>query len=88
MRKLAFYLIAIFVIPLLLLLSAQGLLRLVGFGQSTPLVVPVKGQAGYVMPNPNLIQRFVLHPAHAPAVAPDTQYILKQNQLIPCVLSP
>jgi lysophospholipase L1-like esterase len=79
MRKLAFYLIAIFVIPLLLLLSAEGLLRLVGFGQTTPLVVPVKGQAGYVMPNPNLIQRFVLHPDHAPAVAPDTQYFLKQK---------
>jgi tetratricopeptide (TPR) repeat protein len=79
MRKLAFYFIAIVVFPLILLLCAEGLLRLVGIGQSTPLVVPVPERTGYVMPNPNLIQRFVLNPKHAPAVAPDTQYFLAEK---------
>lgn len=79
MRKLIFYIIAIFIIPAFVLLAVEGGLRLIGFGQSIPLVVPVDNRDGYVMPNPDLIQRFVLNPQHAPAVAPDTQYFLAEK---------
>jgi lysophospholipase L1-like esterase len=72
-KKALFYLIAL-VIPLLLLLLAELLLRQTRWYQPYPLTVPVTGMPGYLQPNPHLINRYFNAPSLAPAVSPDTQY--------------
>ena len=60
--------------PLLLLLLAEGVLRVAGVGAREPLFVPVASAPGYLQPNEAVIQRFFPDPRRAPRVAIDTQW--------------
>jgi lysophospholipase L1-like esterase len=61
-------------LPLLLLLVAEGALRLTGVGAREPLFVPVASAPGYLQPNPAAIRRFFPDPARAPDVSIDTTW--------------
>ncbi|GAA0857434.1 hypothetical protein [Aliiglaciecola litoralis] len=77
-RTYVFYLIAI-VIPLVILLLIEGILRVSNFRPQQPLFIDVAGLEGYSQPNPQIIQRFFADPDNAPDVSPDTQYFLTQK---------
>lgn len=66
-----FYLF-ILILPFLLLLALEGILRLSGFGHTYPLFIPAAGIPGYMQPNPELIKRYFHRPELAPDVSPDT----------------
>ena len=70
-----FYLIAL-LLPLLILLLAELGLRLAGYGSSYPLFVTSTINADYLEPNPRLMQRYFA-PNQAPALSMDTQLILQ-----------
>lgn len=76
-KQSVFYVIAI-TLPLLLLLFAEGMLRVFDFGKTYPLFVPA-GTQGYMQPNPNLIKRYFGLNAPSPQVAPDT-FLFKTNK--------
>jgi Flp pilus assembly protein TadD len=67
-----FYLIAL-ILPLLLLVAVEGLLRLSGLGERQPLFVPAPVE-GYLQPNERVIERFFSDPAAAPGVSIDTTF--------------
>ncbi|WP_100657176.1 SGNH/GDSL hydrolase family protein [Alteromonas flava] len=66
------YYLIMLALPALVLLGAEGALRLFGFGQHYPLFIPTTHSPGLLQPNPAIIQRYFHHPAAAPNVAPDT----------------
>jgi lysophospholipase L1-like esterase len=68
-----FYTIAVLV-PLLLLVLAEWVLRVAGYGSSYPLFVSSPSAVGYLQPNPQLIQRYFA-PGQAPKLGMDTQLI-------------
>jgi lysophospholipase L1-like esterase len=68
-----FYAIAV-LMPLLLLVLAEGILRVAGYGSSYPLFVSSPSAVGYLQPNPQLIQRYFA-PGRAPKLSMDTQLI-------------
>ncbi|MCU7554252.1 hypothetical protein OCL06_06550 [Alteromonas sp. ASW11-19] len=72
-----FTLIAL-LIPVLVLAAVEGGLRIAGFGKTYPLFVPAS-QPGYLVPNPELIQRYFHVGAPAPNVSPDTYYFEKNK---------
>ena len=61
-------------LPLLLAVLAEGILRLAGIGALEPLFVPVDSAPGYLQPNPAAVQRFFPDPRRAPAVSIDTTW--------------
>jgi tetratricopeptide (TPR) repeat protein len=61
-------------LPLLLVVVAEGALRLMGVGALEPLFVPVASAPGYLQPNPDAIRRFFPDPARAPDVSIDTTW--------------
>jgi lysophospholipase L1-like esterase len=61
-------------VPVLVLVLLEMLLRFTGLTKPIPLFVPAPGISGYLTPNPELIQRYVPHPALAPDVSPDSWY--------------
>jgi hypothetical protein len=60
--------------PVLLLATAEGVLRLAGIGALEPLFVPVESAPGYLQPNPAAVQRFFPDPRRAPDVSIDTTW--------------
>ena len=73
-----FYGIAL-LIPVLVLLGIEGILRVSGYGSSHHLFIPVPNQPAYMQPNPDVIQRYFPSPEAAPNVAIDTQFFLAQK---------
>jgi tetratricopeptide (TPR) repeat protein len=61
-------------LPLLLAVLAEGVLRLAGIGALEPLFVPVDSAPGYLQPNPAAVQRFFPDPRRAPTVSIDTTW--------------
>lgn len=61
-------------VPVLVLVLLEMLLRFTGLTKPIPLFVPAPGISGYLTPNPELIQRYVPHPALAPDVSTDSWY--------------
>jgi lysophospholipase L1-like esterase len=61
-------------LPLALLVAAEGLLRLAGKGALEPLFVPVDAAPGFLQPNLRAVQRFFPNPALAPDVSIDTTW--------------
>ena len=70
-----FYVISLS-IPILVLLGLEGILRIIGYGNSHQLFIPVPNQPAYMQPNPQVIQRYFPSPDAAPNVAIDTQFFL------------
>ncbi|MBV2129320.1 tetratricopeptide repeat protein [Arsukibacterium indicum] len=77
-RKILYYLIAL-TIPVLLLLLTELVLRQTSLYQRYPLVVPAPTMPGYLQANPGLINRYFVSPEQAPQVSPDTQYFLAEK---------
>lgn len=73
-----FYAIAL-VIPIIVLMGIEGILRISGYGSSHDLFIPVPNQPTYIQPNPDVIQRYFPSPEAAPNVAIDTQFFLAQK---------
>jgi tetratricopeptide (TPR) repeat protein len=61
-------------VPILLLAGTELALRLAGVGKLEPLFIPVPGNAAYLQPNPDVMQRFFPDPAQAPDVSIDTTW--------------
>lgn len=74
----SFYIIAL-ILPIVLLLLSEMLLRLLGAWHSYPLFIAAPQMEGYLQPNPQVIYRYFATPAQAPNVSPDTQYFLAQK---------
>lgn len=66
-------------IPLLLLLLAEGLLRLVGFGVDLPLFVPHPAHPAYLTARPDAVRRFVPTGVTPPNVTIEPQYFLAEK---------
>ncbi len=58
---------------------AEGVLRLVNFGQSYPLFVESEQFPEYLQPNPKIINRYFPDSSVAPEVSPDTVYFRKSK---------
>ena len=76
-RRILFYVIAV-AIPVITLLAIEGILRIAGYGRSVPTFVQAPHE-GYIMPNPDLVFRFVPPGVTPPTVSPDTYYIRAQK---------
>lgn len=65
--------------PFVILLFAELVLRISGFGQSYPLFIDVQKQelSAYLQPNPKVINRYFTDEQIAPKVSPDTVYFKK-----------
>ncbi len=73
-RRRLYFVIAL-LLPLLILLLAEGVLRLVGFATPEPLFVPVRNAPGkFLQPNEKVIQRYFADPRLAPRTAIDTTF--------------
>ena len=72
-RRPLFYLIAAS-LPFFLLLMAELVLRLSGYGSNYPLFIASEQAEGYLEPNPAVMQRYFA-PAQAPRLSMDTQLI-------------
>lgn len=69
------YFVIASLLPLLFLLLAEGVLRLVGFATPEPLFVPVRNAPGkFLQPNEKVIQRYFADPRLAPRTAIDTTF--------------
>ncbi|MDH3646754.1 MAG: tetratricopeptide repeat protein [Gammaproteobacteria bacterium] len=77
-RRILFTLIA-WALPLLILATLEGALRLAGFGDNYDLFVPLEQNPDYLQPNPEVIKRFFSNPDHAPDVSIDTSYFLAEK---------
>ncbi|MDM7860702.1 hypothetical protein QTP81_08845 [Alteromonas sp. ASW11-36] len=66
------YYVIMLLIPAIILLLIEGILRIVGFGKDIPLFVPSEINSAFVQPNPNIVHRYFHQPELAPNVAPDT----------------
>ena len=75
--RLIFYVVLV-IIPILFIAAIEGGLRLVNYGQTIPLFVPFNNASSgtdttpFLMPNPNIVERYFHRPELAPNVAPDT----------------
>jgi len=61
-------------VPVLLFAVAEVALRTAGVGALEPLFIPVPQAAGYLQPNPAVMQRFFGDPRDAPDVSIDTTW--------------
>ena len=77
-RKISFYIIAL-LLPILFLLLVEGSLRLANYKPTEPLFIESTALRGYLQPNENVIHRFFARADLAPNVSPDTQYFLKDK---------
>jgi len=73
-----FYVIAI-LLPFVLLLILEGLLRISGFGKEYPLFVPSNYSQNYLQANPEVVKRFFHQARFAPPVGPDT-FLFRKNK--------
>ena len=75
--RLIFYVVLV-IIPILFIAAIEGGLRLVGYGQTIPLFVPFNNVSSgsettpFLVPNPNIVERYFHRAELAPNVAPDT----------------
>ena len=76
-KRLLYYLIAL-ALPLLILLLAELVLRVIGYGDDYPLFIPSSKHADYLEPNPAVIQRYFTA-EQAPPLSLDTQLILREK---------
>ena len=74
MQRQRLLLLVTVLLPFVLLLAAEAVLRVAGVGRLEPLFVPVAGTPGYLQPNPEAIRRFFPDPATAPDVSIDTTW--------------
>lgn len=65
-------------LPLLLLVFAEGALRLLNYGDAYPLFIPSPVNSDYLQTNPEVIKRYFA-PGQAPAISPDT-VLFKANK--------
>ncbi len=79
-RKLSFYIILI-LLPFIILILLELLLRIGGFGSDVPLFIESQQFKNYYQPNPNIIQRYFPNPELAPNVSPDTEFFKKEKPL-------
>jgi len=77
-RRRAFVVITLLA-PLLVLASAEAVLRLAGIGALEPLFIPVPKAPGFLQPNPTAVQRFFPDPRRAPEVSIDTTWFPEQK---------
>lgn len=77
-KSAVFYLIAI-LIPLILLLMIEMVLRIIDYGEEYPLFVDAPPLHGYMQPNKKVINRFFPSPDFAPSVSPNSQYFLAEK---------
>ena len=73
-----FYFIAI-ILPFVILASIEWSLRLIGIGKVPEVFVEAPISDDYLMPNPDLVQRYFSHPELAANVSPDTVYFQKHK---------
>jgi len=66
-------------IPLLFLLFVEGLLRLGGLGQTTPLLLENPASPDYWVTNPAIVNRYFPNPAQRPNVQLEPSFLLKQK---------
>lgn len=77
-NKKAFYAIALF-IPFLFFVIIELGLRLVGFGTSTPLFIENPANPHYILPQPNILQRYFPEGTEQPSVTMEANFILKEK---------
>ncbi|WP_197489994.1 SGNH/GDSL hydrolase family protein [Rheinheimera sp. SA_1] len=75
----ALFWLVLAVIPFLLLLLAEGALRLVGFGMDLPLFVPHPAHPAYLTARPDAVRRFVPTGVTPPNVTIEPQYFLAEK---------
>jgi tetratricopeptide (TPR) repeat protein len=68
------FLVITLLVPLLLAVAAEGVLRLTGVGALEPLFIRVEAAPGFLQPNPAAVQRFFPDPRRAPDVSIDTTW--------------
>lgn len=73
-----FYLIAL-LIPVIILVLIEGVLRIADFGKDIPLFVTSDVNSAFIQPNPKIVHRYFHHPELAPKVAPDT-FLFKREK--------
>jgi tetratricopeptide (TPR) repeat protein len=79
-RRQRLLLLVTLLLPVALLVAAEGVLRLTGHGKLEPLFVPVDVAPGYLQPNPVAIRRFFPDPKRAPDVSIDTTWFPATKQ--------
>lgn len=77
-KRPVFYVIA-FLLPFVLLLILEGLLRISGFGKQYPLFVPSNYSKDYLQANSEVVKRFFHQARFAPPVGPDT-FLFRKNK--------
>ncbi len=77
-NKTAFYAIAL-LIPVLFFLILEFGLRLIGFGTSTPLFIENPANPNYILPQPNILQRYFPEGTEQPSVTMEANFILKEK---------
>lgn len=73
-----FYVIAI-LLPILFLVSLEGLLRLAGYGQSVPLFIKNPQAPEYTLPKPDVVNRYFSSPNSGPNVTIETNFFLTEK---------
>ena len=77
-NKTAFYAIAL-LIPLVFFVILEFGLRLIGFGTSTPLFIENPANPHYILPQPNILQRYFPEGTERPSVTMEANFILKEK---------
>ena len=73
-RRRPLFLAITLLLPFAVLGAAEAVLRVAGIGALEPLFVPVPDAAGYLQPNPSVVQRYFPDPRRAPEVSIDTTW--------------
>lgn len=74
----AFRIIAI-LLPFLILGMLELVLRVGGFGQTSPLFIQNPQAPEYLLPKPDVVNRYFSKPEHGPNVTIETNFFLKQK---------
>ena len=77
-RNRFFYVIAI-LLPFVLLAGLEGLLRLVGYGQTVPLFITNPQAPEYTLPRPDVVSRYFADPSAGPNVTIETNFFLTEK---------
>lgn len=73
-----FYIIAM-ILPFALLIGAELILRMVGFGQSVPLFIENPQAPGYQLPKPDVVNRYFSDPTRSPNVTIEPNFFLSEK---------
>lgn len=77
-NKVAFYLIAL-AIPLFFFVAIELVLRVAGFGKSTPLFIENPAHPNYLLARPDVMQRYFPFAKNPPAVSMETDFFLAEK---------